>query len=131
MKPIYYCSIPNRCPSKKNTKKFVRNHGRVNVIYSAQFREWEKTAIIHMRQAHIGMDVIDEPIEAKFTFYFKNHHAEADVSNIIEAPQDALKKAGVISDDKLIQVIHAQKIFGEEPRCVIQLFAIETTTEEN
>jgi Holliday junction resolvase RusA-like endonuclease len=90
------------------------------VIYSAQFREWETRALVELRQTWNGK-TIDQPLEAVFRFYFKNRQAESDLSNVIEAPQDALTKAGVIIDDKIIQVIHATKIFGHEPRVEIEL----------
>jgi len=118
--PIYQGQVSGRCPSKKNTKKVVRRYGRTMVIYSAQFREWETRALVELRQTWNGK-TIDQPLEAVFRFYFKNRQAESDLSNVIEAPQDALTKAGVIIDDKIIQVIHATKIFGHEPRVEIEL----------
>lgn len=120
---IFKCTIPGRCPVKKNRMKVVRRYGHTNVIYTQDFREWERLALLTLRQV-LPNEVIDEPLEAKFIFYFANKKGEPDVSNLIDSPQDALKKAGVIIDDRIIQVVHAQKFFGEEPRVEIELYRI-------
>ena len=125
MKPIYSCYVPGRPPSKKNTKKVYRRFGKTMVVYTKLFLAWEQTALVYMKQAMINRKLIDKPIEAKFIFEFKNHKAEPDTSNLIEAPQDALTKAGVISDDKIIQVVHAKKTFGDGEGTVIELYEIE------
>lgn len=114
---LFSAFIPGRPPSKKNTKKFFR--GRV--IYSKQFREWEKIALTILKPEKM----IDEAINAKFTFHFKNRQAEADVSNLIEAPQDALQKANVISDDRLIHVVIGKKVFDGTEGTKIELFTSE------
>lgn len=119
---FFSCTIPTRCPSKKNTQKVVRKHGRTFVLYTKQFREWEALALATLKQAWSGRDAFTEPMEARFRFYFKNHQHEADLSNIVEAPQDALQKAGVIKDDKLIWIARLEKFFGEEPRVEIELY---------
>ena len=122
---MFECWIPGRPPSKKNTKKVVRRYGRTTVIYSKQFREWEQNALVYLKQAAIGYEVIDCPLEIKLIFHFRNHKNEADVSNLVEAPQDALTKAGVITDDKIIQVVHAQKVFEGREGISIELYSID------
>lgn len=122
---VFECTIPGRCPIKKNAMKVVRNHGRVNVIYTHLFREWEKTAILYLKSSFRGREVIDMPLEARFTFKFLNHKWEPDVSNLVDSPQDALKKAGIISDDKIIQVLQANKEFGQGEETTVRLYTIE------
>jgi Holliday junction resolvase RusA-like endonuclease len=121
---LYKCTILSRTPVKKNTMQVVGNGRFKRAIYSKQFRHWEIIAHLAMIKAWDGKR-IDCPIEAKFVFYFKNRQGEPDLANLIDSPQDTLTKAGVIIDDKIIQVIHAQKHFGEEPRCEIELYALE------
>ena len=110
--------LPGRCIVKKNTKRFV-GHGRV--IYSPSFRIWNAQAILALRKQWRNKPPLDTPLEMTIRFYFENHQAEADVSNLIEGPQDALKEAGVIVDDKLIYALYAGKIFGEAARTEIEL----------
>lgn len=123
---IFYCTIPGKCYVKKNQQKIVRNRGRPRAIYTPQFREWEQMAILTLRELHFPM-TIDKPMEAKFFFYFKDRQGEADLSNLIEGPQDVLKTAGIIKDDRLIHIIQARKTFGENPRIEIALFDIEAS----
>jgi len=113
--------IPGRCVVKKNSQRVVGFGKSKHVIYSPKFIAWHKVAMLHLRQRWTDNDPINEFMKLTIRFYFANHQSEADVSNLIEGPQDALTKAGVIVDDKLIYEIHAMKIFGEEPRTEIEL----------
>ncbi len=125
---IYKCSVPGRCPSKKNTQKVVRRHGMTFVVYTPLFRAWESEAIAYMKAANKMKKPFGVPMVARFTFYFKNHSGESDTSNLVEAPQDVLKKAGVIADDKFIYLFTAHKVFGTEPRTDIELYHYEEPT---
>jgi len=121
---IFECTIPGRVPVKKNTQKVVLlQTGRRAAIYSAKFRSWEEGAILECIQANKSRRCYAGPMIAFFSFYFQDHMHEPDVSNLVEGPQDVLKKAGVIEDDRLIHELHARKIFdsNEEPRVEIVL----------
>jgi Holliday junction resolvase RusA-like endonuclease len=121
---LFKCFIPGRPVSKKNTKKFVRRHGHVMVIYSKKFKDWESTAIPYIRQAFVGKQTIACHLEIRLVFHFKNHAHEADVSNLTEAPQDALEKALVIQNDRLIQRVIAEKVFDNTEGTDVELYAI-------
>lgn len=124
---LFEVFIPGRPPSKKNTKKVVRRHGQTFVIYSPQFKEWEKDALLILKKSYTDLNPIDQPLIIHLVFTFENKRSEADVSNLIEAPQDALTKAGVISDDRIIQVVQAKKEFAKTAGTLIQLWSIEDT----
>lgn len=125
--PVFRCEIPGRPVSKKNTKKVVRRHGLSMVIYSPQFKVWEKTALLILKQfVNKGHQLLNCNLEAHFVFRFVNHRSEADVSNLIEAPQDALEKACIIQNDRLIQKVIARKEFGFlEDSTLIELYKLE------
>ena len=92
---------------------------------SDRYLAWENQAVGILKQLW-RRDPIADPVIARFTFYFKNRSGEPDLSNCYEGPQDALAKAGVISNDKIIQGHDgSRKHFGEEPRVVIELLALE------
>ena len=122
---LYKIFIPGRPPSKKNTKKVIRRHGRTFVLYSKPFREWEETALAYLKGSVVLKEPLSCPLEIKLVFQFNDRRREADVSNLVEAPQDALTKAGVITDDKIIQVVHARKEFGKEAGTFIELYSID------
>lgn len=121
---LFACTINARAAVKKNTQRVVGYGRKRRAIYSPQYKAFESVAILSMIKAHQGREPIDVPIEARFRFYFANHQWEADLSNLVEGPQDALKDAGVIADDRLIQSLHATKHFGDGPRVEIELRGI-------
>lgn len=111
---IYYRGeIAGRPIVKKNTAK----HYRGKRVYSAKFRNWEAVALLSLR----GLEKpIDWYCEAVFEFHFKNRQGEADTSNLIEGIQDVLQTKGVITDDKFIKRVVAEKFFdGQEKTTVI------------
>lgn len=94
------------------------------VLPSKKFVEWERQAAAYLRKGFQG-HLVDYRCEAHFRFYFLNHQAEADVSNLIEGPADLLQKVGILKDDKLFQRIVAEKFFGETPRTEIEIYKLE------
>lgn len=121
---LFTCAIPGRPIVKKNTKRVFKKHGRTVVVYTDRYLEWEESAQAYMKQAHLGKGAIDAPLEMRIKFYLKNRAALPDLSNLIEGPADVLKEAGVIVDDRQIQVIHAERFIGFEPRTEIELMEI-------
>lgn len=111
MKPLFACEIPGRCFVKKNTKRVVGHGKGKRAIYSERFLFWEKVAQITL--AKFQASKIAFPIELHLVFHFKNRRAEPDVSNLVEGPQDVLKKMGIIADDKLVHRLVAEKVFGD------------------
>ena len=118
--PLFACTILGRPIVKKNTQRTVGFGTRKRVIYSPRYRAWEIDAIAACKRAN-RTELLAMPLTAVFRFYFENKMAEADTSNLIEGIQDALKKAQVIEDDKLIIRIIAEKFFGETARTELEL----------
>lgn len=118
---LFSCTIPGRPYVKKNCQRTIGFGKRKRVIYSANFRKWNQDAILYMREVWKGKDTLDEQIEVTYRFYFKEKQSEADVSNLCEAPGDALKEAGIIKDDILIYRLIAEKYFYANPRLEIEL----------
>lgn len=124
MTAIFKSFIPGRPVSKKNTKKVVRRYGRVLVIYSRQFLAWESVALPVLKRDFAGRQTIDKALEINLVFHFKDKRREPDVSNLVEAPQDALTKAGVIIDDRIIQVVKASKVFDGTEGTDVELYLV-------
>lgn len=123
---LFHCSIPGRCYIKKNTKRVFGRGRKKRVIYSPNYMGWEELALAYITRAKLRLGLV-KPIEEKVTlkccFYFKDRQAEPDLSNIIESPQDALVKAKVLKDDKLIYSLDgSRKYFGFEPHMDLYVY---------
>lgn len=121
---LFKASIPGRPIVKKNTARRVGRGRSTRLIYSPKFVSWEKNAMAAILASFRGK-CIESTVRAKFIFHFANHQSEADLSNLLEGPQDALVKAGVLKDDVLICDLSAKKHFGQEPRVIIELWSEE------
>lgn len=118
-------TLPGRPIVKKNTKRAFGSGRSKRFVYSPRYLEWAENALKHLSR-DVSIALLDRPMEARFRFYFVNRHAEPDVSNLVEGPQDILKQAHIISDDKLIYRVVAEKFFGaEEPRTEVELWSYE------
>jgi len=117
---LFKTSIPGRVPVKKNTAKVFK----FGAVYSKAWKAWEKEALHLLRQQGIK-EPISEYCQMKLTFYLKNHQWEPDVSNVCEGPQDVLQKANILTDDKYIKKLLAEKNFNaEEPRVEIEIHSL-------
>lgn len=114
-------SLPGRCMVKKNSSRRVGRGKSTRVIYTARYRTWEAEALREIMRAAPAV-VIDFPVEARFRFYFANRMAEADVSNLVEGPQDALVKGHVLADDRWVYRAVVEKFFGQAPRTEVELW---------
>jgi Holliday junction resolvase RusA-like endonuclease len=125
-KPLFRAVIPGRCIVKKNTKNLVGRGRFKRAVYSKKFVMWEQNALVALLDPSLRL-LIDIPVTAYFKFYFANRQSEADVSNLVEGPQDVIVKAGILRDDKLVMRIIAEKFFGESARTEVELYAYDAS----
>ena len=118
---LFACTIPGRCYVKKNGAKRVGRGKNTRMIYTRNYTAWAADAILELKQAWKGQNPIECEIEATFKFYFKDKQAEADTSNLCEAPADALTDAGIIKDDILIYKLIAEKYFYTDQKVEIEI----------
>lgn len=120
---LFRCTLPGRVAIKKNStqRKYSFARKRTVTMPSDRYCAWANSMIPYLHRARGTLSTITCLLEARYKFYFENHKNEPDVSNCIEGPQDLLQRTGIIEDDKLIVRVIAEKFFGEEPRCEIEL----------
>jgi len=117
---LFKTEIPGRVPVKKNTAKVFK----FGAVYSKAWKEWEKKAVRLLRIQGIK-EPISDYCQIKMVFYLKNHQWEPDVSNVCEGPQDVLQKANILTDDKLIKRLFAEKHFNDDnPRVEIEIHTL-------
>lgn len=90
--------------SKKNHRPIWRNR-RTGVPMLGKSRVLSSTETAAMweivKQRGGSFDPISSPVAVRFLFYRKTKR-RCDLSNLIELPQDALVKAGILQDDSLV-----------------------------
>lgn len=123
---LFSAEIPGRIYVKKNTKRVYGSGAKKRVVYSPQYLAWQRSALFAFKQALVGVgSILRGELHASYVFHFKNRAGEADVSNLIEGPQDCLQEALVIENDKQIMSLDAQKIISGEEKTIVTLYAVE------
>jgi Holliday junction resolvase RusA-like endonuclease len=87
--------------TKKNSGSMWRpKGGGTRYVASEAYRRWEAIALPQLRLAWAGRATITQPVNVRATFY-----REANVGDAVgfyQALADALEKAGVLENDRLI-----------------------------
>lgn len=87
-------------PVKKNSSQIVRRGKKPFLLPSKAYMSWKDAAILQLKTQHRG-DPIEGELHATFTFYV-GARRKPDLSNLYEAPQDAMEEAGIINNDYFI-----------------------------
>ncbi len=120
MNIVFRAIIPGRPIVKKNTQRTYGRGKSTRRVSTPRFRSWEQGAMAELAKGN-SRPLIEVPVTAIYRFYFKDRQAEADVSNLCEAPGDLMEQAGVLKNDRLIRRVIAEKFFGHQPRTEIEL----------
>jgi len=92
---LYKAVIPLNPITKKNSQQIIKSKGRPMLIQSKRYRQYEKDCLMLLKKPR---EPISVPCNLRATFYRATKH-RVDLSNLIEAVQDVLVKAGVLEDD--------------------------------
>ncbi len=89
-------TIPLQPISKKNSQQIMVNKktGKPFISPSKKYKEYEKQAVCFIP----FVDKIDYPVNVKCLFYMQTHR-KVDLTNLLEAIDDVMVKAGVLADD--------------------------------
>lgn len=88
-------TIPLNPITKKNHQRIIRIRGRPCVIPSKQYEQYERAAKDYIP---FTAAPIDYPVEIRCLFYMQTRR-RVDLTNLLEAIDDALVKCGVLADD--------------------------------
>ena len=110
--------------TKKNHQQIIRCGGRVMVIPSKQYRQYEQDCKIFMPKC----DTITTPINVKALFYMPTRR-KVDLTNLFEALNDIMVKYQVIEDDnsKIIVSLDGSRVLYDKknPRTEIEITEVE------
>ncbi len=88
--------IPLQPVTKKNHSRVVHwGSGRHRVLPSIQYEHYERDALKLLTGRH---EPIADPVEVKAIFYMETRRT-VDLTNLLEALDDVLVKAGILRDD--------------------------------
>lgn len=127
--------IPYRIIAKKNSKQVVNNGGRIFVISSKAYREFEETTVQllgYTVSPKIGA-TLKPPYTCSYDIYFKGRY-EADLDNLIASINDCIEKAGIIENDKYIREYEKPTRFtnmADSFRAVVTLTGFRSTARSS
>ena len=125
MKPLSL-TIYGAPRTKKTSQQIIKVGGHPRLVQSKAYRDYEKDAIRQIEEAHKTWH-IDYPCEVKCIFY-RPSKIRVDLTNLLEAIDDILVKAGVLQDDNWkIIVSHDGSRVKFDPACPrTEVFITET-----
>ena len=90
-------TIPLTPISKKNSQQILINRatGRPFIMPSKQYKQYEQDALHFIPK---GWEAIDQPVNVKCLFYMPTKR-KVDLTNLLEAIDDIMVKAGILQDD--------------------------------
>ena len=89
-------TIPIEPKTKKNSQQIIMVKGRPLIMPSKQYKQYEKEACQYLM--FTGAEPIDYAVNVECHFYMKTRR-KCDLTNLLEAIDDVLVKAGVLADD--------------------------------
>lgn len=112
--------------TKKNSQQIIRAGGRPRVIQSAQHRAWETRAVLELRAQWHPREPLRGPTQLAATVY--RERATGDLLNYLAAISDALERAQVVVDDRLILSLDGSRLAKDalRPRVELTLTPMET-----
>lgn len=107
--------------TKKNSQRIIMAGSYPKIIPSKAYKEYEKEALWQLagKGAHIS-----SPVEVTCRYYMKTKR-KVDLTNLLEATDDILVKAGVLEDDnsRIIESHDGSRVYcdGLDPRVEIEI----------
>lgn len=118
--------------SKKNSQQILTNRttGKPFVMPSQQFKDYETAALWFVPKRYY----IDYPVNVECHFYMSTKR-KVDLTNLLEAIDDVMVKAGLLSDDNytVIQSHDGSRVYYDKdnPRTEIRITKAESANNIN
>lgn len=133
-------TIPVRPATKKNSGQIIQIKGRSILIPSKQYKQFEKDCLPFLNQVKDSAGVINYPVNVKCIFFTETKR-KVDLSNLLNAIDDAMVKSGLLIDDNrdIIAGHDGSRVFHDKYNPRIEVIVTEvkdyqqwkdTTTEQ-
>lgn len=127
-------SIPVAPKTKKNGMQIIQIKGRSILIPSKQYLAFEKASLPYLKQVKDTAGVINYPVNVQCTFFTETKR-KIDLSNLLNAIDDAMVKSGLITDDNrdIIAAHDGSRVYHDKfnPRIEITITEIKDYTQWN
>lgn len=111
--------------TKKNHSQIIKAKGRLMVIPSKQYRDYEKACAEFIPQMPFHM--FDCPVNVECVYYMPTHR-RVDLVNLQEATLDVLVKYGILKDDNsnIVASMDGSRVLydKENPRTEIEILEL-------
>ena len=114
-------TIPLPPISKKNSQRIMINRatGKPFIMPSEKYKQYERDAMHFIPRGKR----IDEPVNVKCLFYMPTRR-KVDLTNLLEAIDDVMVKAGLLSDDNsdIVQAHDGSRVLYDKIRPRTEIF---------
>lgn len=121
-------TIPIQPITKKNSQQIIPYKGRYIPIPSKKYKDFEKAAAPYLNVIKYETGTICYPVNIKAVFYVSKR-LRYDLTNLLEAIDDAMVKAGLLLDDNrdIIAGHDGSRVFydKENPRIELTITKME------
>ena len=125
-------TIPIAPVSKKNSQRIVVNRvtGKPFIMPSEQYKRYEREAAWFVLRAR-QQPPIDYPVNVKCLFYMPTHR-KCDLTNLLEAIDDIMVKAGLLADDNytVIQSHDGSRVLYDKANPRTEVYIERVTNNE-
>lgn len=113
--------IPGQPRTKKNSQvPITLPNGKPTIVNGKIFAKYERACLKHLKdwllfatREERRLLPVSEPCHVRALYYLKDRRSEPDINNLQAATADILQKAGIISNDKLIEHWDgSRRVFG-------------------
>lgn len=90
---------------------------------TAAGRTYQEEVSSLMRESWKNQPPNEEPVELRITFT-TNSRRKWDVDNRVKALQDCLSMAGVLKDDRQVEILHVERKYGIKNTTYIEVLSV-------
>lgn len=127
-------TIPVRPATKKNSGQIIQVKGRSILIPSKQYQQFEKDCLPYLYRVKDTAGIINYPVNVQCTFFTETKR-KIDLTNLLNAIDDAMVKSGLIVDDNrdIIAAHDGSRVFHDKfnPRIEITITELTDYTQWN
>lgn len=125
-------TLPVRAATKKNSGQIVMRGKYPVLLPSKQYLAFEKACLPYLKHVKANVGVINYPVNIQCIFFTETKR-KIDLTNLLNAIDDAMVKSGLIVDDNrdIIAAHDGSRVFHDKhnPRIEVKITEIKDYTQ--